>query len=479
VTSAELSSAVHGPRRRGLRALEAQRVSDVVALRLAPSIAAGLIASTSLTTIGQGLIVFACVLIATHVIASTQMPLHLMPASRVLLGIAAPVVGVGAAWLIAVASGDAYPLSHYEAIILGSWLVMALGAWLKTRLEDKLGARVAVIGSPRFAADFVGELDAAGVRTYKVVGWVGSEGPTEYRGLRWLGRLDDVRVAVLDRDIDLLVCAPVVGDLEGGAEEVTALVAERCIDLPVRLISANQLYEEVLGHVPQGTIDAAWFRYIMHPRFRGEAPFSKRLFDLFFGTLIALVFLPVLTVAALAVKLYDGGPAFYRQRRLGEFGQEFEILKLRTMRVDAERDGPRWSDAADDRITPVGRILRRSHLDEVPQTWNVRRGEMTLVGPRPERPEMVSELEARFPHYTRRHLVKPGIAGWAALRCGYAGSELGTAWKLCHDLFYIKRRSVLADVLILAETGVEVFRNAHRALRAPDKRFLIGEEPNG
>jgi lipopolysaccharide/colanic/teichoic acid biosynthesis glycosyltransferase len=104
---------------------------------------------------------------------------------------------------------------------------------------------------------------------------------------------------------------------------------------------------------------------------------------------------------------------------------------------------------------------------------------MTIVGPRPERPEMVAELERRFPHYTRRHLVKPGIAGWAALRCGYAGSEIVTAWKLCHDLFYIKRRSVMADALILIETTVEVFRNAHRVLRAPGERFLLGEESHG
>src|SRR3712207_5654495 len=152
---------------------------------------------------------------------------------------------------------------------------------------------------------------------------------------------------------------------------------------------------------------------------------------------------------------------------------------LRTMRVDAEADGPRWAEAGDGRVTRIGALLRRTHLDETPQLLNVLRGEMTMVGPRPERPEMVAGLERRFPHYTRRHLVKPGIAGWAALRCGYAGSEIGTAWKLCHDLFYIKRRSVLADLLILIETSVEVFRNAHRVLRAPGERFLLGEEPNG
>jgi len=100
---------------------------------------------------------------------------------------------------------------------------------------------------------------------------------------------------------------------------------------------------------------------------------------------------------------------------------------------------------------------------------------MTIVGPRPERPEIVSQLEQRFPHYTRRHLVKPGIAGWAQLRCGYAGSELGTAWKLCHDLFYVKRRSIFADWLIIVETVFEAGRDAHRALRAPGQRFIVGQ----
>jgi len=152
------------------------------------------------------------------------------------------------------------------------------------------------------------------------------------------------------------------------------------------------------------------------------------------------------------------------------------MLKLRTMRVDAEADGrPQWSVGNDDRVTRVGRILRRTHIDELPQLWNVLRGQMTLVGPRPERPELVAEIEARFPHYTRRHLVKPGIAGWAQLRCGYAGSDRGTALKLCHDLYYVKHRSLLGDALILFETGLETFRDAHRSLRSPSERFLFSE----
>ena len=223
-------------------------------------------------------------LVATQAIERSQLPLHLMPASRVMLGIAAPVAGAGLAWLIALAAGSAYPLAQYEAVVLGAWLVLALGAWIRARVESGLRARVAVIGSREFAADFVAELDAAGVRSYEVVGWIGGQGPAEYRRLRWLGDLDDVRHAVVAERIDLLVCAPTAGDAARAASRTSAPGSPTtCLDLPVRLIAANQLYEEVFGHVPVGMIDAAWYRYIMHPRFRASAPLRKRVFDLVLG----------------------------------------------------------------------------------------------------------------------------------------------------------------------------------------------------
>jgi exopolysaccharide biosynthesis polyprenyl glycosylphosphotransferase len=466
--------------RTGLAALAAQRMIDGLALRIAPAAAAGLIASSQLQEPGTGAIVFACVLAAAQLIEHSRFPLELMPTARILLAAAAPLAGTLGAWAVLLAAGTSYSLGHLEAVVLGSWLVLALGGWLKHRLTGGMQANIAVIGSRDFAADLAHELAAAGIDRYEVVGWVGSEGPREYRRLTWLGSLDEVREAVLERRIELLVCDPRAAEVEGVRwDAIWERVADSCLDLPVSLLDANQLYEEALGHVPVGTIDAAWYRYIMHPRFRSSAPVSKRVFDLAAATAIGILFLPVLVVAAIAVKLHDRGPVLYRQRRCGEQGEEFEILKLRTMRVDAEPDGPQWSEAGDARVTRIGRILRRTHADELPQLWNVLRGELTMVGPRPERPEIVAALERRFPHYTRRHLVKPGVAGWAALRCGYAGSDLGTAWKLCHDLFYIKHRSALADALILAETAVEVFRDAHRALRAPGSRFLVGERTGG
>ena len=258
-------------------------------------------------------------LIATQAIERSQLPLHLMPASRVLLGLFAPVAGAAAAWLIALAAGNSYSATEYEAVVFGAWLVTALGAWIKVRLEDGLEARIAVVGPREFAADFVAELERgrACARTTSSAGSARRARPSTAR-MRWLGTLEDVRSAVIAESIDLIVCAPGAGDAGGARlESICAQVADDCLDLPVRLIAANQLYEEVFGHVPVGMIDAAWYRYIMHPRFRAAGPYSKRAFDLVLGSMMAICFAPIVLAAAIAIKISDHGPIFYRQRRLG------------------------------------------------------------------------------------------------------------------------------------------------------------------
>ena len=146
------------------------------------------------------------------------------------------------------------------------------------------------------------------------------------------------------------------------------------------------------------------------------------------------------------------------------------------MSAGSQSDGAEWSSAGDARVTRAGRLLRRFHIDELPQLINVLRGEMTIVGPRPEQPEMVAELERIFPHYSRRHLIKPGVTGWAQVRCGYAGSTLGTAWKLCHDLSYLKRRSRLVNLTIVLETLMIAGLDSHRPLRVPASQFLFGRD---
>jgi lipopolysaccharide/colanic/teichoic acid biosynthesis glycosyltransferase len=469
-----------------LRALEAQRLVSLIAYAISPALAAGLIAYVHMGDAGYALLVTAAMLAALQLVERSTLPLGLMPAARLGLGLCAPVLGAGAAAVLALAAGQHMVLAELKAPVAGAWLIMGLGAWVTARFEGTRRARVAVVGSPGFAIDLAEELEAAGIRAYEVMGWFGREVPAAHtpgasavRHFDYLGDLDEVRSVVIGRRIELLVCErvdhPHADDGATPDRDPYALIADSCLDLPVRMIEANQLYEELLGHVPLGTTDAAWFRYIMHPRFHPTSPLWKRCFDLVNAAWMALIVVPVVGIAAVVIKLTQSGPAFYRQRRVGERGREFEIIKLRTMVVDAEAGGPQWSGAGDVRVTRLGRFLRRTHIDELPQLWCVLRGDMTLVGPRPERPEICVELENRFPHYVRRHLVKPGITGWAQLRCGYAGSELGTAWKLCHDLFYIKRRSILADSLIIVETAFQAGRDAHRALRAPRQRFIVGE----
>jgi exopolysaccharide biosynthesis polyprenyl glycosylphosphotransferase len=184
--------------------------------------------------------------------------------------------------------------------------------------------------------------------------------------------------------------------------------------------------------------------------------FAKRLFDLVASGVVLLICLPVLLVAALAVYLESGSPILYRQERVGRGGRVFTLYKLRSMRHDAERIGlPEWAVARDARITRVGRILRRYRLDELPQILNVFKGEMSFVGPRPERPAFVDQLTKQIPYYALRHGVKPGITGWAQVRYAYGASVDDAVEKLQYDLYYVKNHSLFMDIMILLAT-VEV-----------------------
>jgi exopolysaccharide biosynthesis polyprenyl glycosylphosphotransferase len=466
--SAGLSLTPPGFRRR--------RAIRSAALLLPPLVAT--VASFSFGGFGSGAAVRAIVLglaiLATGMLLKGfTYPHRLMPVSRVIVAAMPPLVGAFVAGLLAIA--DAYNLA-------ATGLVPATMMALLTAIATEIGGarwlatrplRVAVLGSPVFAAGLERELEAGSAEEVKVIGWLNlGETDADSKDEMQIGTLDSIRAAVTEHGIDLLVRGP--GLWESDVSHVAyQTIAEGCVDLPVRMIDGNQFYEQLFGHVPIGTIGSDWFLYLMHPSFEGNAPLTKRSFDIVGGALLAMATLPLIALAAIAIKVFDRGPVLYRQIRVGEGGREYEILKLRTMSVDAESNGPQWSQSMDDRVTGIGKVLRRTHMDELPQLVNVLRGEMTLVGPRPERPEMIAELERLFPHYKRRLLVKPGVTGWAQVRCGYGGSEVGTAWKLCHDLFYLKHRSPLADLLIMLETVAMAARDAHRPMRAPRPEFLF------
>jgi exopolysaccharide biosynthesis polyprenyl glycosylphosphotransferase len=179
---------------------------------------------------------------------------------------------------------------------------------------------------------------------------------------------------------------------------------------------------------------------------------AKRLIDLAVAALVLVVGLPVWLLIALAIKLDSRGPALYRQERVGMDGRHFRIIKFRSMVADAEKAGPQWAARIDPRITAVGRILRKLHLDEIPQVWNVLRGEMSLVGPRPERPVFVEELSREIPLYPRRLRVRPGVTGWAQVKHKYDESIEDVRKKVQYDLYYIENMSLRMDMKIIFST---------------------------
>ncbi len=199
-------------------------------------------------------------------------------------------------------------------------------------------------------------------------------------------------------------------------------------------------------------IELGWILYSDGFRFRAIDRWAKRLLDIVASVALLVPGSLAVLAAAVAIKGGDGGPVFYGQVRVTQEGRRFRIWKLRTMRVDAEREGAQWAAAGDSRVTAVGRFLRRSRIDEIPQLFNVLRGDMSLVGPRPERPEFTGDLAAQIPLYDERHSVKAGLTGWAQINHPYGASVEDARAKLGYDLYYVKNFSVVFDVLIIMQT---------------------------
>jgi len=186
---------------------------------------------------------------------------------------------------------------------------------------------------------------------------------------------------------------------------------------------------------------------------RKDSNLTKRWLDIASSALSLILSLPLCLFVALAIKLDSSGPVFYRQDRVGQDGKTFTMFKFRSMRNDAEENGPKWAAINDDRITRVGRFIRKYRLDEIPQMINVLKGDMSFIGPRPERPIFVDKFAKEIPYYPQRHVVKPGISGWAQIRYPYGASKEDALEKLKYDLYYIRHFSIFFDISIILETG--------------------------
>jgi sugar transferase (PEP-CTERM system associated) len=249
------------------------------------------------------------------------------------------------------------------------------------------------------------------------------------------------------------------------ASEVVLALEERRNALPlkdllrikttgVHVNEISTFLERETGRVDLQSVNPSWL--IFSDGFSSGRMLSsmfKRLFDITASLILLTLTLPVILLGALAVKLESKGPAFYRQRRVGLYGQGFDIIKLRSMRQDAEVSGKAvWAEKDDPRITRVGNFIRKVRIDELPQCWSVLKGEMSFVGPRPERPQFVEDLEQQLPYYAERHMVKPGITGWAQINYPYGASIEDSRQKLEYDLYYAKNYSPFLDLLILLQT---------------------------
>jgi len=254
-----------------------------------------------------------------------------------------------------------------------------------------------------------------------------------------------------------------------GADEIVIAMDERRGNFPIRelldarlqgisVIDLVEFLERETGKIPIELVNPGWLIFSEGFHISRFRRISQRALDIIVCAGLILCTWPIMLFIVLATKIEDGlaAPVLYRQCRVGLGGRRFQIFKFRSMAVNAEADGKAvWADQNDVRITLVGRFLRKSRLDELPQAFNVLRGDMSLVGPRPERPEFVKTLQDEIPYYAERHTVKPGVTGWAQLRYVYAASQEDTKEKLQYDLYYVKNQSLMLDIMILLQT-VEV-----------------------
>jgi sugar transferase (PEP-CTERM system associated) len=266
---------------------------------------------------------------------------------------------------------------------------------------------------------------------------------------RVLPHEDSLLAAVNKYHIDEIVIA--VRDRRGGSLPVHELL--ECRLKGVKVTELSSFFERECGQVRLDSLNTSWMvlgEGFPQTTFR-EA--MKRLFDLLASVLLLLAMAPVMLVTALLIYLESGLPVLYRQERVGQGGRIFTIFKFRSMKNDAEHDGtPRWAALEDDRTTGVGRLIRKLRIDELPQIFNVIRGEMSFVGPRPERLYFVRQLTEQIPYYAVRHSIKPGLTGWAQVRYSYGASLDDAVEKLQYDLYYVKNHSLFLDIMILIDT---------------------------
>lgn len=342
-------------------------------------------------------------------------------------------------------------------VLLLSWRLSANATNLLARGNE----RVLIIGTGEAGISLVRHILGHPEYNLKVVGFLDENGMDIGKSLvnpKIIGGITDLEGIVEREKADRVILS--LKERRGGTP-VRELLHLKFAGVGVE--DVHSCFERLSGRIALEHLSPSWL--ILSDGFK-KSPWllaAKRALDILASSVLLILCAPILPLVALAIFLETGRPIFFRQTRVGYKGQEFELIKFRSMMQDAEKNGPQWATKQDSRVTRVGKLLRKTRLDELPQLFNVFRGEMSLVGPRPERPVFCKMLEEKIPYYNLRHSVRPGLTGWAQVRLRYSSNIDDTKDKLELDLFYLKNLSLLVDCAILFETikVVVLGRGAH------------------
>jgi sugar transferase (PEP-CTERM system associated) len=368
------------------------------------------------------------------------------------------VQALGLAWIALALSFYAFPQLMLGRGISLIALPLALTLMVSWRISihwflghPDFGERILIVGSGNLAVEVAREVLNRPDAGYRIVGFVGTDSDLLGKSLinpRVIGMTSQLEEIVNREDIDRIVVA--MGERRGHLP--TDQLLHLSLSGKVAIEEGISFYERVAGRVSLSMIRPSWLIFSGRGRQARISGITRDVVHWLVALIGAIVSLPLALLTAVLIKLDSRGPVFYKQERIGKNGLPFVLMKFRSMRTDAEASGPVWASKSDDRTTRIGRIIRKIRIDEIPQFWNILRGEMSFVGPRPERPHFVSQLAQEIPYYEQRHLIAPGLTGWAQIKYPYGASIEDARQKLQYDLFYIKNQSLLLDAIILFET---------------------------
>ena len=317
--------------------------------------------------------------------------------------------------------------------------------------HPEIGERILIVGSGPFAVEIARETLGRPDAGFRVVGFVDNDPALVGKSLinpKVIGLTSELGSLVRSEHIDRIVVA--IGDRRG--QFPTQELLRLSLSGDVSIEESASFYERLTGRVLLDLIRPSWLIFSGRGRRARINELASATMHRTVALLGAILSLPIAIVTAILIKIESRGPVLYKQERVGKNGRVFTLMKFRSMRVDAEKDGPVWAKTEDERMTRVGSIIRKIRVDEIPQFWNILRGDMNFVGPRPERPHFIAQLAQEITFYEQRHLIAPGLTGWAQIKYPYGASIEDAKQKLAYDLYYIKNQSITLDATIMFET---------------------------